>query len=86
MNKNYTQLKIYSQDIGMEFNIEKCDTLMMKSEKRQITEGIGLSNQEKIRTLEEKEIDKYLQILKHNQTSGDEGKKVSQLNEKSSWN
>ena len=36
--------------------------LAMKSEKRQMTEGIQLQNQERIRTLGEME--KYLRILK----------------------
>ena len=35
----------------------------IKSEKRQMTEGIELPNQEKIRTIGEKEIYKYLGIL-----------------------
>ena len=35
----------------------------MKSGKQQITEGIELSNQEKIRTLGEKKTHKYLGIL-----------------------
>ena len=35
----------------------------MKSEKREITEGIEIPNQESIRTLGEKENYKYLEIL-----------------------
>ena len=31
-------VRIYSQDIGMEFGIEKCAMLVMKSGKRHITE------------------------------------------------
>ena len=30
-------VRIYSQDIGMEFGIEKCAMLVMKSRKRQMT-------------------------------------------------
>ena len=56
-------LRIYSQDIGIEFSIEKCAMLIMKSSKRHITVGMELSNQEKIRTLREKETYKYLSIL-----------------------
>ena len=48
---------IYSQGIGMEFGI------VMKSDKRCITEGVELPNQEKIITLGEKETNKYLGIL-----------------------
>ena len=44
--------RIYTQDIGMEFGTEKC---AMRSGKRQRTGGIELPNQEKIRTLREKE-------------------------------
>ena len=40
--------RIYSQDIGMEFGIEKCSILIIKSTKRQTTEGIELPNQERI--------------------------------------
>ena len=46
---------MYSDDIGMNFSIEKCAMLVMKSRKRQMTEGIELPNQEKIRTLWKKE-------------------------------
>ena len=31
---------IYTQDIGMEFDIEKCAMLVMKSGKRHMTEGV----------------------------------------------
>ena len=48
-------VRIYSQDIGMEFGIEKCAMLVMKSGKRYITDGMEPSNQDKIRTLGEKE-------------------------------
>ena len=41
-------VRIYSQDIGMEFGIEKCVMLVMKS-------GMELPNHDRFRTLEEKE-------------------------------
>ena len=75
MTSNYSQKKekaletlirtvrIYSQDIGMEFGIEKCAMLVMKSGKRHLTDGMELPNQDKIRTLGEKENYKYLGIL-----------------------
>ncbi len=57
MKKNwilsYTQLeytvrtyavRIYSQDIRMEFRIEKCAMLVMKSGKRHMTDGMKLRN------------------------------------------
>ena len=48
-------IRIYSQDTGMEFGIEKCIILIMKSGKRQITKGIKLLNYERIGTLELKD-------------------------------
>ena len=52
--------RIYRQDIGMEFGIEKCAMLVMKSGKRHLTDGIEIPNKDKIRTLGEKETYKYL--------------------------
>ena len=46
-------VRIYSQDIGMEFGREKCAMLVMKSGKRYMTERMELPNQEKIKTLGE---------------------------------
>ena len=46
-------VRIYSQDIGMEFGIEKCAMLVMKSGKWHMTEGMELSHDRKIRTLGE---------------------------------
>ena len=56
-------VRIDSQDIGMEFGIEKCGMLLMKSGKQHLTHGMELPNQDKIRTLGEKETYKYLGIL-----------------------
>ena len=56
-------VRIYSQDIGMEFGIEKC---AMKSGKRHMTDGMELPNHDRIRTLEENETYKYLGILEAN--------------------
>ena len=56
-------VRIYSQDIGMKFGIEKCAMLVMKSGKRHRTDGMELQNQDKIRTLGENETYKYLGIL-----------------------
>ena len=47
----------------MEFGIEKCAILVMKSGKPHFTDGMELPNQDKITTLGEKEIYKYLGIL-----------------------
>ena len=46
----------------MEFEIEKCATLVMKSGKQHLTGGIELPNQDKKRILGEKETYKYLGI------------------------
>ena len=54
-------MRIYSDNIGMEFGIKKC--AMLKNGKRQITEMNKLASQEKNRTLGEKETYKYLRIL-----------------------
>ena len=54
---------IYSQDIGMEFGIEKCAMLVMKSGKLHMTEGMELPNHDKIRTLGKNETYKYCGIL-----------------------
>ena len=56
-------VRIYSYDIGMEFGIEKCNMLVIKSVKQHLTDGMELPNQDKIRTLGEKETYKYLGIL-----------------------
>ena len=56
-------VRIYSRDMGMEFGIEKCAMLVMKSGKRHLTDGMKLPNQDKIKTLTENETYKYLGIL-----------------------
>ena len=56
-------VRICSQDIGMEFSIEKCAMLVMKSGKRHLTDRVEQPNQNKIRTLAENETYKYLGIL-----------------------
>ena len=48
----------------MEFGIQKCAMQVMKSGKRHLTDGMELPNQDKIRTLGEKETFKYLGIFK----------------------
>ena len=56
-------VRIYSQDKGMEFGIEKCAMFVRKSGKRHMTNGMELPNHDKIRTLGEEETYKYLGIL-----------------------
>ena len=55
--------RIYNQDIGMKFGVEKCTMLIMNSGKRYMMEGIKLTNKKKkkkMRTLRAKETYKYL--------------------------
>ena len=52
---SYTQLEYTVSDIGIEFGIEKCAMLVMKSGKRHMTDGTELPNRDRIRTLEENE-------------------------------
>ena len=56
-------VRIYSRNIGVEFGIEKCAMLVMKSGKRHLTDGIELPNEDKIKSLAENETNKYLGIL-----------------------
>ena len=51
-------IRIYSQDIGMEFSIEKCAMLVIKWRKREEIEGIELPNPESTRIFGEKENNK----------------------------
>ena len=56
-------VRIYNQDIGTEFGLEKCAMLVMKSGKRQMTDGMEPPNHDRFRTLEENETYKYLGIF-----------------------
>ena len=55
-------IRIYSQDIGMKFGIEKCAMLVIKRGERKLMDGIQLSNQDTIKSLDENESYKYLGI------------------------
>ena len=48
-------MRIYSQNIGIEFGIDKSAMLIMKNGKRHMIEGMELPNQDKNKTLGEKE-------------------------------
>ena len=77
--------RIYYEDIGIEFRIEKWAMLLMGSEKRQMMEGIQLPNREEIWKFGEKETYEYLEILKADiikEVEMKEKKRVSQTNEK----
>ena len=77
-------MRIYSQDVGMEFGIEKWAVPVMKNGKRNSKERMELPNQDKIITLGEKENLKILGDIGnwHHQTSGDERKKLKRVSQK----
>ena len=54
---------VFSEDIGMEFDIEKCDMLVMEKGKIMKSVGIELPNGKVIKSLQEGESYKYLGIL-----------------------
>ena len=56
-------VRIYSQDIGMEFGIGKCAMLVMKNGKLHMTDGNELPNHDRNRTLKENETYKYMGIF-----------------------
>ena len=56
-------VRMYSQNIGMEFSREKCAMLVMLSGRRHRTDRMERPNHDKIRTLVENETYKYLGIL-----------------------
>ena len=56
-------VRIYNQNIGMEFGKQKCAMLVMKSGKQHMTDGMEVPNHDKIRTFEENKTYKYLAIL-----------------------
>ena len=58
----------------------KCVMQIMKSGKRHLTNGMGLPNQDKIRSLGEKDIYKYLDILEADTTKQVEMKDKSRRN------
>ena len=69
--KNYKELgnliqtlRINSQNIEMEFGIEKISHADKEKGKRETIEGTELANQESIRTLGDEKYNKYLGILK----------------------
>ena len=62
-------VRIYCQDVGMEVGIEKYAMLIMKSGKWHMTAGMELPNQEKVRTLGEKETHKYCEYWKRTRSN-----------------
>ena len=56
-------MRIYGQDIEIEFGKVKCAMLIQKNGKRHMTDKMELQNYENIRTLREKETYIFLEIL-----------------------
>ena len=75
---SYMHLK-YSQDKRMEYGIEKCAMLVMKSGEQHLTDGMELPNQDKIRTRGEKEIYKYLGMFEPDYIKQVEMKKIKNI-------
>ena len=70
-------VRVYSQDIGIEFGIEKWAMLKMKNGKRRITEGVELLNQKNQNTRRKRNIRILGNIgSRHNQTNRNERKKL----------
>ena len=56
-------MRIFSNDIGIKFGIEKCAVLIMKRGKMTQSEGITLLDDTNIRSLKEDEGYKYIGLL-----------------------
>ena len=56
-------VRVFSEDIGMEFGIEKCAILVMEKGKIVKSVGIELSDGKVIKSLQEGESYKYLGLL-----------------------
>ena len=60
--------RVFSEDIGMDFGIEKCATLLMEKGKIVKSVGIEFPDGRVIKTLQEGESYKYLGILEADQS------------------
>ena len=71
-------VRVFSKDIGMQFGIEKCSTLVMKRGKRIKSDGIKMPDDTVIKSLKEGEGYKYLGVLQADEVQAKEMKgKVS---------
>ena len=66
--------RIFSEDIGMQFGIEKCAILVIKKRKIVKSDGIELPNDKVIKSLEEGESYKYFGVLEADQVMVNEMK------------
>ena len=67
-------MRVFSENIGMEFGIEKCDMLVIQNGKIVKSVGIELPDGKVIKSLQEGESYKYLGILEADRFLGDEMK------------
>ena len=75
----------------MDFGLEKCPILIVRSGKQHMTEGIELPNQDKIRISVKNKTDKYLRIMETDTIKQVEmkeklQKRILQKNEKTTRN
>ena len=69
-------VRVVSQDIGMEFGINKCAVLIMKREKFHYCEGIKLPDGQSIKGLDEGDGHKYLGMLEVDEVKHTEMKEI----------
>ena len=63
MDSLVQRVRVFNKDIGVEFGIEKCAMLVMEKGKCVKSVGIQLPNGKVIKSLQEGESYKYLEIL-----------------------
>ena len=61
-------VRVFSNDIGMEFGVEKCAVLTMKKGKMANSDGIALPNKTTMKGLKEGDRYKYLGVIQINRT------------------
>jgi hypothetical protein len=69
-------VRVISEDIAMEFGIQKCAMVVMRRGRMVESKGIDLPNEETIKVLEENEEYKYLGILKCDKLKSGEMKEI----------
>ena len=67
-------VRIFSEDIGMHFGIDKCAMLVMKKGKIGKSDGIEIPSDKVIKSLEEGETYKYLGVLEADEVMANEMK------------
>ena len=67
--------RVFSNDIGMDFGIQKCSMLVLKRGKKTKSDGIKLPDNIVIKSLKEEEGYKYLGMLQIDEVQEKEGKR-----------